>query len=99
MFQRVLNKKTDSIPPDAVYVGRPSKWGNPWSHKNDTVAKYRVNTLHEAILCYHEYINELCLDPEFKQMLKDELAGRDLVCWCAPDLCHASILIEIANED
>ena len=26
---KVLNKKTDKIPPDAVYVGRPSKWGNP----------------------------------------------------------------------
>ncbi|MFE1321643.1 DUF4326 domain-containing protein [Kitasatospora phosalacinea] len=27
-----------------------------------------------------------------------ELHGRDLLCWCAPDMpCHADVLIEIAN--
>lgn len=27
-----------------------------------------------------------------------ELAGRDLVCWCAPDaVCHADALLRIAN--
>ena len=30
MMPKVLNKRTDTIPPDAVYVGRPSKWGNPF---------------------------------------------------------------------
>lgn len=29
-----------------------------------------------------------------------ELAGRDLVCWCAPDQpCHADVLLELANPD
>lgn len=25
---RVWNKRDPNVPPDAVYVGRPSKWGN-----------------------------------------------------------------------
>jgi hypothetical protein len=26
-----------------------------------------------------------------------ELHGKDLVCWCAPERCHAEVLIELAN--
>jgi hypothetical protein len=26
-----------------------------------------------------------------------ELRGKDLVCWCAPDACHADVLLELAN--
>lgn len=35
--------------------------------------------------------------------VRAELAGRDLACWCPlpvpgePDLCHASVLLEVAN--
>ena len=25
-----------------VYIGRPTKWGNPYSHKDNTIAKYKV---------------------------------------------------------
>jgi hypothetical protein len=27
-----------------------------------------------------------------------ELRGKDLVCWCAPERCHAEVLIELAYE-
>jgi hypothetical protein len=28
-----------------------------------------------------------------------ELAGRDLMCWCAPDLpCHADVWLELVND-
>ena len=27
---KVLNQKTDKIPPDAIYVGRASWWGSPF---------------------------------------------------------------------
>ena len=29
---RVLNKKVDGVPVNAIYVGRPTKWGNPFFH-------------------------------------------------------------------
>ena len=27
------------------------------------------------------------------------LRGKDLVCWCAPQRCHADVLLKYANED
>jgi hypothetical protein len=28
----------------------------------------------------------------------DELRGRDLVCWCAPEPCHGDVLLRLANN-
>jgi hypothetical protein len=44
---RVLNKKLDRIPPGAVYIGWPGKWGNPFvigrdGTREEVVAKYRA---------------------------------------------------------
>ena len=31
-------------------------------------------------------------------VIRAELRGKDLSCWCAPDLpCHADVLLELAN--
>ena len=82
--------------PHDVYIGRPSKWGNPYSHKDDTIAKYKVATRQEAIEAYRDYI----LNGEGKHLLEDlhELEGKVLGCWCKPKSCHGDILIEIINE-
>ena len=84
---RVLNKRTDKIPDGAVYVGRPSKWGNPFrigkdGTREECIAKYRAYILRR--------IQQGELDPE-------ELRGADLVGWCAPLPCHADVLLELAN--
>lgn len=39
-----------------VNIGRPSKWGNPFSHKPNTKAKYLCETREEAIEKYEEWI-------------------------------------------
>lgn len=85
---RVLNRKTDKIPPDAIYVGRPSKYGNPFKigrdgTRTECIAKYRCRVINILQSTDSHYL--------------DELKGRDLVCWCAPLPCHADILLEIAN--
>lgn len=84
---KVLNKRTDKIPPGAVYVGRPSKWGNPFPltrySREESIASYRTWLLGLPYL-----INSL-----------GELRGKDLVCWCAPLPCHADILLELANKE
>ena len=36
-------------------------------------------------------------DGKFRDAIRKELKGKDLVCWCAPKSCHADILLEIAN--
>lgn len=37
--------------------------------------------------------------PELVELAKKELKGKDLVCWCAPKLCHGDVLLEIANVE
>ena len=45
---------------------------------------------------YRSYIND---NPELKASIKKELRGKNLSCWCKlTQACHASVLLEIANE-
>lgn len=92
---KVYNKHHGDAPKDAVYVGRPSKWGNPYSHLLNTKALYKVESREEAIEAYRLRI--LHLHPQIAERARKELKGKDLVCWCAPKPCHADILLEIAN--
>jgi hypothetical protein len=101
---KVLNKRADQIPKDAIYIGRGSKWGNPFSHLKNSQAKIIVATREESILCYKQWI---CRDyywpfipnpPTIKEII-DELCGRDLVCYCAPKPCHGDFLLEVANNN
>ena len=82
---KVLNKK-NSI--DGVYIGRPSKFGNPFEIGKD-------GDREEVIRKYKEWILN---QPELVEDAKRELKGKDLVCWCAPLACHGDILLEIANK-
>jgi hypothetical protein len=90
---RVLNKKRDPILCDAIYVGRPTKWGNPFSHLPGTLAKHHVATRDEAVAAYRAYILTSPLLADLH-----ELAGHDLVGWCVPQACQAQVLVELANR-
>lgn len=86
---RVYNKYRDkNIPSDAIYIGRPTKWGNPFYIGRD-------GDRDEVCRKHRQYINE---QPELIKQIKAELKGKDLVCFCKPLLCHGDILLEIANE-
>ena len=86
----VHNKKE----PFDVYIGRPSKWGNPYSHQEGTLAEFKVETREEAVQKFKEY---LLNNKELMESLP-ELKGKILGCWCAPKSCHGDILLEMANE-
>lgn len=77
-----------------VYIGRPSKWGNPYSHLENTLADFQVNTREEAIEKYREWIRDQShlLNSLFE--LKDKVLG----CWCSPKPCHGDVLIELLEE-
>lgn len=95
---KVHNKHHKSVPEDAVYVGRPSPWGNPFSHMPFDTAEFRVETRDEAVSRYREWITaRLEKEPGLREQLISELGGKDLCCWCAPQACHADVLIELAN--
>lgn len=85
---KVLNKHKDGIPSGSVYIGRPSKWGNPF-----VVGKDGTRT--EVIEKFKNWLTE---NKEKKTAAKRELKGKDLVCFCSPLPCHGDVLIEIANE-
>ena len=82
--------------PFDVYIGRPSKWGNPYSHKADTRARFVVKDREEAILKFEEYVRS---QPDMVKDIKKELRGKTLGCWCAPQACHGDVLMKIANEE
>lgn len=71
-----------------VYVGRPTKFGNPFVIGRD-------GTRDQVITKYREWIND---NPDLIAAAKAELRGKNLICWCAPEACHADVLLEIANE-
>jgi hypothetical protein len=86
---KVLNRSKDNIPAGSVFIGRPSKWGNPFIIGKD-------GTRTEVIAKYKNWIMN---QPELLSDAKKELKGKDLVCYCSPKKCHGDILLEIANFD
>jgi len=80
---RVVNKRSGES--FDVYVGRPSKWGNPFVIGKD-------GDRAEVIMKYREWLFE-------SGMIRyvGELTGKTLACWCAPLSCHADVLLELAN--
>ncbi len=70
-----------------IYIGRPGKWGNPFSIGKD-------GTREEVIQKYEIWIRN---NPE---LLKDlhELKDKTLACWCSPQACHGDILIKLIGE-
>jgi len=71
-----------------VYIGRGSKWGNPFRigiHGNRT----------EVIAKYKEYFlsNQDLLEDSY------ELIGKTLGCWCSPKECHGDVLVKFIEGD
>lgn len=83
----VLNKKMVGLVRGAVYIGRPSKWGNPFCIGTD-------GTRDQVIAKYRAWLVER---PALIAAAKRELRGKDLLCFCAPLACHGDVLHELAN--
>ena len=84
-----------NVEPYDVYIGRGSKWGNPFTHLKNTSAPYPVDSREDAIRAYEHWIRG---QPELIAAAKKELRGKILACWCKPLDCHGDILLRIANE-
>jgi hypothetical protein len=83
---RVLNKRSTGVPAGTIYIGRGSKWGNPFrigpdGNRAAVIAKYE-GWLRDQ----HHLLRAL-----------DELRDHDLVCFCAPLACHGDLLLWLAN--
>lgn len=84
------------LPPNTVYVGRPTKWGNPFYVGHPNVTKgtwYACDRNQEAKERYALHVYDYFDSSDFH-----ELRGKNLACWCALDQpCHADILLGLAN--
>lgn len=84
MMARVVNKNKEKFD---IYIGRPSKWGNPYflgldGDRDEVIEKYR-----------HYLINNKDL---MSQIL--ELDGKVLGCFCKPEKCHGDVIVELIEE-
>jgi len=114
--KRIQRKRTKGwrMPENTIYVGRGSRWGNPFvivSADNehwvyDTLSGQYSEKTHstkaeaakEACELY-EFVLRSEHREELGEFLKP-LKGKDLACWCKLDQpCHADVLLEIANNE
>jgi len=97
--KRIQRKRTKgwTMPPNTVYVGRPSKWGNPYRtgdyvYEGGPTFGGRPLSAQEAVAQFRAHTAPL--------LPVEELRGKDLACWCKEgEPCHADILLELANRE
>jgi hypothetical protein len=97
--KRIQRKRTKGwkMPEGAVYVGRPTKWGNPY--RVGEVASIGVMPASEAVTNYRKYVEANQQSAERFRLNLAELRGKDLACWCPlSQPCHADVLLELANR-
>lgn len=73
--------------PHDVYIGRPSKWGNPFEIGKDGTRSEVIVKYEEWLRSNEELLNEI-----------EELRGKTLGCWCKPKSCHGDVIVKILNE-
>jgi hypothetical protein len=101
MPERIQRKRTKGWrkPEGAVYVGRPSKWGNPYERGRwRYLTGKRVGEFADAADVVRMFESAAKSNAQTLRTIRDELAGRDLMCWCPLDQpCHADVLLKLAN--
>jgi uncharacterized protein (DUF433 family) len=85
---QVLNARVVGMKeaPDRVRIDRRTKWGNPFVIGTDGDRVDVVELYADYIMTNEELLTDL-----------DELVGKDLICWCAPQACHGDVLMALAN--
>ena len=89
---RVLNAR-GRAPAGAVYVGRPHPRYRALGFGN----KYRIGRGVSRMEAIRRFVMDALEDSGFLARVRLELAGKDLLCWCAPEPCHADFLLVVAN--
>jgi len=86
MKSTVVNLRTHHYD---VYIGRGSKWGNPFKMLNSSEdERNRVCEEYEKWFWTTNLINDV-----------HELQGKVLGCYCKPLQCHGDFLVKLANGE
>lgn len=89
---RVQRKRVKGwrMPENTVYVGRPTKYGNPYAVTCPASTSFKLKQIEK----YKASMSEM-----LKQDARKELRGKNLACFCKEgEPCHADILLQIANQ-
>ncbi len=109
MPERIQRKRTAGwrMPEGAIYVGRPSRWGNPYApdlyradypEADAHELRYMATSDFEGLVTGRWDRFDHVDVPSYPRAEIARLRGRDLACWCPLDQpCHADVLLEIAN--
>jgi len=92
MPERVQRKRTRGykMPPDTIYVGHPTRWGNPYFKASNM-------TRAQKVMAYESWIRTM---PVLLSGIRRELSGKNLACFCPLDQpCHADVLLRLANME
>jgi len=94
--KRIQRKRTKGwrMPENTVYVGRGSKWGNPFPlHSSSKIG--RINCVYRFETALNKGELKITIGD-----IKKELKGKNLACWCRLDqVCHGDVLLELANKE
>lgn len=88
------------MPGGAVYVGRPTQWGNSWRvgdrwYDADALTETVIGDKATAVRAFRQDM-DLLLQSEIDEELAP-LRGKDLACWCPLNqTCHADVLLELS---
>lgn len=86
-MERIQRKRSKgwTMPDNTKYVGRGSKWGNP----------YKVADCQSITECLTLYKEHLRKQLQAGSLNLSELQGKNLACWCpVGSPCHADILLQ-----
>lgn len=99
------------MPPNTVKVDRTTRWGNPYIAGEPVDMKqarrwgWEISPEGRAFVC--ETVEQavgrfgyiLSFDEAIHPFVREELAGKNLACWCPLGRpCHADALLELANR-
>jgi hypothetical protein len=111
MPKRLQYKRSIRLPENAIYVGRPSPFGNPfqiiktgssWHVVGPNTHALPAPTKPEARAIAVKLYSEWLAKPEqaaLRIRIAKELVGHDVACWCPLDglPCHGDLLLEMAR--
>jgi hypothetical protein len=77
---------------EAVYIGRPTKWGNPYRLGRNASQKERARVIEDFTV----YLRS---QRDLVDAARRELRGKTLACFCSPLACHGDVLARVADGE
>jgi hypothetical protein len=95
---RISNMKRSKVP-GAIYCGRPSKWGNRFTHFSGVAGTTEVRSRVEAVVFYRrDLIDRIKAgEVDLDELVAFHTNNSNLECYCAPLLCHCGVILAEAE--